>query len=312
MTSNIGSPHLLEGIDRDAARSRESARDAVMRELRPHFRPEFLNRVDDIVLFTPAAPGGDRAASSTCMTADLRKRLADREHRARAHRAGARADRPRGLRPGLRRAAAQALPAAPARDPHRPRHRSPARRARARRSRWASGIVGWRWRSASPSLWPWADEVAERSLVAGRLGVEVTRRSLVAGRRSLRFRRAPPRGPLATRGLPRRWLASLQARGTAAACNRLTKRLPRTPAAAPSGTVDANAFTSGHRVSGWRARVSPWSLFPLASRPFVAATVSPACRSGDGMRTGDFPVTTRAPLWSTEAAIRFALAAGAV
>src|SRR5688500_6725669 len=110
-------------------------------------------------------------------------------------------------------------------------------------------MVGWRWRSASPSRCPWADEVAERSLVGGRRGVEVAERSLVAGRRSLRFRRAPPRGPLATRGLPRGWLASLQARGTAAASERLTKRLPRTPAAAPSGTVDANAFTSGRRAS---------------------------------------------------------------
>ncbi|MFO0984540.1 MAG: ATP-dependent chaperone ClpB [Planctomycetota bacterium] len=52
MTSNIGSPHLLEGID---ARGQigERARDQVMRELRAHFRPEFLNRVDDIVLFKP-------------------------------------------------------------------------------------------------------------------------------------------------------------------------------------------------------------------------------------------------------------------
>jgi len=52
MTSNIGSPHLLEGIDRDGV-IKESARSLVMIELRKHFRPEFLNRVDEIVLFKP-------------------------------------------------------------------------------------------------------------------------------------------------------------------------------------------------------------------------------------------------------------------
>ncbi|MCB0334578.1 MAG: AAA family ATPase, partial [Bdellovibrionales bacterium] len=52
MTSNIGSPHLLQGID-GSGEIRESARDAVMSELRGHFRPEFLNRVDEIVLFKP-------------------------------------------------------------------------------------------------------------------------------------------------------------------------------------------------------------------------------------------------------------------
>jgi ATPases with chaperone activity, ATP-binding subunit len=52
MTSNIGAPFLMEGITPDGT-IRESARDAVMAELRTHFRPEFLNRVDDIVLFKP-------------------------------------------------------------------------------------------------------------------------------------------------------------------------------------------------------------------------------------------------------------------
>ncbi len=52
MTSNIGAPHLLEGIT-DEGEIREGARDAVMRELRRHFRPEFLNRVDETVLFRP-------------------------------------------------------------------------------------------------------------------------------------------------------------------------------------------------------------------------------------------------------------------
>ncbi len=52
MTSNIGSPYLLEGID-EQGHIREDVRQKVMAELRSHFRPEFLNRVDDIILFKP-------------------------------------------------------------------------------------------------------------------------------------------------------------------------------------------------------------------------------------------------------------------
>jgi ATP-dependent Clp protease ATP-binding subunit ClpB len=50
MTSNIGSQYLLEGVTASGEIS-EQARSAVMREMRQHFRPEFLNRVDDIVMF---------------------------------------------------------------------------------------------------------------------------------------------------------------------------------------------------------------------------------------------------------------------
>ncbi|HPX60919.1 MAG TPA: ATP-dependent chaperone ClpB [Deltaproteobacteria bacterium] len=52
MTSNIGAPHLIEGITANGD-IREEARLSVMRELKGSFRPEFLNRVDDIVLFKP-------------------------------------------------------------------------------------------------------------------------------------------------------------------------------------------------------------------------------------------------------------------
>ena len=52
MTSNIGSHFLLEGLT-DRGEIREDTRTAVMGELRRHFRPEFLNRVDDIILFKP-------------------------------------------------------------------------------------------------------------------------------------------------------------------------------------------------------------------------------------------------------------------
>jgi ATP-dependent Clp protease ATP-binding subunit ClpB len=52
MTSNIGSLHLLEGLDADGT-IREDARERVFGELRVHFRPEFLNRIDETILFKP-------------------------------------------------------------------------------------------------------------------------------------------------------------------------------------------------------------------------------------------------------------------
>ncbi len=55
MTSNIGAPLLLQGITSEGE-IRENARDGVMEELRRSFRPEFLNRVDDVVLFKPLTP----------------------------------------------------------------------------------------------------------------------------------------------------------------------------------------------------------------------------------------------------------------
>jgi ATP-dependent Clp protease ATP-binding subunit ClpB len=79
MTSNIGSHHLLEGVT-DDGEIREPAREAVMRELRAAFRPEFLNRVDDIVLFRPLTlPEIELIVD--LQTEDLRKRLADRNIR---------------------------------------------------------------------------------------------------------------------------------------------------------------------------------------------------------------------------------------
>jgi ATP-dependent Clp protease ATP-binding subunit ClpB len=77
MTSNIGSPTLLEGLTPSGEIS-ERARDTVMRELRSHFRPEFLNRVDDIVLFTPLRMEEIKQIVDL-LTQDLKKRLADRQ-----------------------------------------------------------------------------------------------------------------------------------------------------------------------------------------------------------------------------------------
>jgi ATP-dependent Clp protease ATP-binding subunit ClpB len=80
MTSNIGSQHLLEGPDMESMERGEipqRARDAVLRELRAHFRPEFLNRVDDIVLFRPLTLQ-EIERIVDLQTEDLRRRLADR------------------------------------------------------------------------------------------------------------------------------------------------------------------------------------------------------------------------------------------
>lgn len=77
MTSNIGAPHLLEGID-GAGNIKEGARQAVMTEMRSHFRPEFLNRVDEIVLFKPLQKKEIEAVASLIMK-DLTKRLTERQ-----------------------------------------------------------------------------------------------------------------------------------------------------------------------------------------------------------------------------------------
>ena len=52
LTSNIGSMYLLEGIDENGE-IKEDAKDMVMNDLRAHFRPEFLNRIDEIIMFKP-------------------------------------------------------------------------------------------------------------------------------------------------------------------------------------------------------------------------------------------------------------------
>jgi len=76
MTSNIGSDHLLEGVTSDGE-IKPDARDLVMGELRRSFRPEFLNRVDEIVLFKPLTQG-EIERIVDLMFNDLRSRLAER------------------------------------------------------------------------------------------------------------------------------------------------------------------------------------------------------------------------------------------
>lgn len=76
MTSNIGSHYLLDGVS-PQGEIKESARQQVMNELRTSFRPEFLNRVDDIVLFKPLSKAEIKHIIDL-LTEDLRKRLATR------------------------------------------------------------------------------------------------------------------------------------------------------------------------------------------------------------------------------------------
>ena len=77
MTSNIGSQELLDGIDENGM-IKPGCEAEVMNELRSHFRPEFLNRLDEIILFKPLTR--DNIGNIiTLLMADLNKRLADRQ-----------------------------------------------------------------------------------------------------------------------------------------------------------------------------------------------------------------------------------------
>ena len=77
MTSNLGSMHLLEGIDENGE-IRPEAEGAVMEELKGNFRPEFLNRLDEIIMFKPLTKDNIGNIIKLLME-DLNKRLADRE-----------------------------------------------------------------------------------------------------------------------------------------------------------------------------------------------------------------------------------------
>lgn len=77
MTSNIGAQYLLEGI-KENGEIKQEAQDLVMNELRAHFRPEFLNRLDETILFKPLTK--DNIGNIiNLIIADLNKRLADKE-----------------------------------------------------------------------------------------------------------------------------------------------------------------------------------------------------------------------------------------
>jgi ATP-dependent Clp protease ATP-binding subunit ClpB len=77
MTSNLGSQHLLEGISENGE-LRSEAREKVMNEVQVHFRPEFLNRVDEIVLFKPLLREEIKKIISL-MLDEIRNRLEERK-----------------------------------------------------------------------------------------------------------------------------------------------------------------------------------------------------------------------------------------
>ena len=77
MTSNIGSQYLLDGMDENGNISQES-QNAVMEDLRAHFRPEFLNRLDETIMFKPLTKDNIYDIIGL-LVADVNKRLADRE-----------------------------------------------------------------------------------------------------------------------------------------------------------------------------------------------------------------------------------------
>ena len=146
MTSNIGSQVILGyrgGADDEAY---EAMKREVLDAMRGHFRPEFLNRVDEIVVFHGLSREqleGDRRDPAR-PPAPAPRRAQDH---ARAHRCGARSFRERGLRPGVRCASAEAFVAARDRDDARDGRSSPARSRRLarrgrRRARRSAGLHG--------------------------------------------------------------------------------------------------------------------------------------------------------------------------
>ncbi len=79
MTSNLGSQYLLEGIDEDG-NIKEEAAEAVEAELRSHFRPEFLNRLDETIMFRPLTKD-NIAGIIDLLIEDTNRRLSDRQLR---------------------------------------------------------------------------------------------------------------------------------------------------------------------------------------------------------------------------------------
>ncbi|MCI8372946.1 MAG: ATP-dependent chaperone ClpB [Lachnospiraceae bacterium] len=77
MTSNLGSQHLLEGID-DNGNIRSESEELVQMEVRQHFRPEFINRLDEIIMFKPLTRDNITGIIEL-LIAELNKRLADKE-----------------------------------------------------------------------------------------------------------------------------------------------------------------------------------------------------------------------------------------
>ena len=108
LTSNLGSSELLDGIQPDGSIS-ESARAAVMGELRRAFRPEFLNRLDEIIMFKPLTKENLSGIIDILMEG-LQEAPCRQDAEARSHGCGQEPHHRARLRPDLRCASAQALP----------------------------------------------------------------------------------------------------------------------------------------------------------------------------------------------------------
>ena len=104
MTSNIGSQAIQE-ITREGG-SEEQIREAVTETLRARFLPEFLNRIDETIIFHPLAPGGHSQDRRTCRSRGSTKQLAEKGIELGGDRSGAR---------GRGRARATTRPTAPGR-----------------------------------------------------------------------------------------------------------------------------------------------------------------------------------------------------
>ena len=118
MTSNIGSEFLMQGVTADG-QVKEDARSLVMGALRNHFRPEFLNRVDEIVLFKPLTLAEIEQIVDLLLN-DLRNRGSRSAGSACDHRACAAVHRRARVRPVVRRPTAAALHCPRGRDEGRP------------------------------------------------------------------------------------------------------------------------------------------------------------------------------------------------
>ena len=214
MTSNIGSAHLLEGLAA-TGEIREDARERVMAELRAHFRPEFLNRVDEIVLFKPLTLE-EIEQIVDLQIADLAERLADRRLTLELTEPARAADRAPGLRPGLRRAPAAPLHPARGRDAHRAgadRGRHPRRRRRSRSTpKTTSSSCAGRTPASSRQSRPRNPSRHNHAIRQPRCHVR-RRDTRAAARDAGSLRRVPAPQPRADRGPGSTWDASYDDRG---------------------------------------------------------------------------------------------------
>ena len=148
MTSNIGSLHLLDGLTRGRRDLARTPATACWPSCARHFRPEFLNRVDETVLFKPLTLE-EIEHIVDLQIEDLRRAHGRPPPGDRGHRGRARADRTRGLRPRLRRPPAAPLHPAQRGDADRarrdrrrhPRRRDDHARRRPTASSWSSGTT---------------------------------------------------------------------------------------------------------------------------------------------------------------------------